>query len=234
MFFVLDENHNLVEAYDKEGVLAVLAQAIADGSLSGITENSAFVSQLKCCVSGQANKVAFVTQAKFNELKESGSLLANCVYFVTDDTTADDIDKTLTELTDTVNGILNNVSDILQGKTTVPSASCLKGANRKYISYNAWGSLTLGNEFELGCVYALNYSYLTEQYAPYHYSGILVVPNYNGSRLLHLGAMLGKNYRLAMSIDKEASSVSVSIFDKDENAVTKGGLEIVKIAEFGF
>lgn len=127
MFYVLDEHHNLIEAYDKEGVLAVLAQAIADGSLSGITENSAFVSQLKCCVSGQANKVAFVTQAKFNEMKASDSLLANCLYFVTDDTTADDIDETLTELTDTVNGILKSVNDIISGETVVQRSALLTG-----------------------------------------------------------------------------------------------------------
>lgn len=115
MFFVLDENHNLIEAYDKEGVLAVLEKAIADGSLSGITEDSAFVSKLKCCVTGGTNKVAFVTQAKYNELKASGSLVANCLYIVTDDTTASDIDAMLSELTNTVNAIM-------EGTKAVPKA----------------------------------------------------------------------------------------------------------------
>ena len=235
-FFVLDENHNLIEAYDKEGVLAVLEQAIADGSLSGITADSAFVSQLKCCVSGQANKVAFVTQAKYNELKASNMLLSNCLYFVIDDTTADDIDRILSELSE-------KMTSILCGGTAVPKAThaitadsspCLKDANRKFIMYTAWDSLTLGEEFELGCVYALNYSYSTAQYAPYENSGVLFVPNYDGNRLIHVSARLGDNYRLAMTINKEANTVSVSIFDKDEKAVTTGGLEIVKIAEFGY
>lgn len=121
MFFVLDENHNLVEAYDKEGVLAVLEQAIADGSLSGITENSAFVSQLKCCVSGQANKIAFVTQAKYNEMKESNMLLSNCLYFVIDDTTADDIDNKFTEI---VNGTI-----MVENARTVNSLPIVRDSN---------------------------------------------------------------------------------------------------------
>jgi hypothetical protein len=95
MFYVLDENHNLIEAYDKEGVLAVLAQAIADGSLSGISEDAGFVSKIKCCVTGGTTKVAFVTQAKYNELKATDSIDNTCLYFITDDTTAEDIDAVI-------------------------------------------------------------------------------------------------------------------------------------------
>jgi hypothetical protein len=98
MFFVLDENHNLIPAYDKEGVLAVLAQAIKDGSLSGISADAGFVSKLRCCVTGGTNQVAFVTQANYNELKASGSLVANCMYIITDDTTVDDINAKLDTL----------------------------------------------------------------------------------------------------------------------------------------
>lgn len=106
-FFVIDENHNLIEAYDKEGVLAVLAQAIKDGSLSGISEDAGFVSKLKCCVGGDTHKTAFVTQAKYNELKKSGSILENCIYFITDDTTEEDLDAQL----DAINERLNTVED---------------------------------------------------------------------------------------------------------------------------
>ena len=235
MFYVIDENHNMIEAYDKEGVLAVLAQAIADGSLSGITADSAFVSQLKCCVSGQANKVAFVTQAKYNELKASNMLLSNCLYFVIDDTTADDIDRILSELSE-------KMTSILCGGTAVPKAThaitadsspCLKDANRKFIMYTAWDSLTLGEEFELGCVYALRYSPSTVG-MNYEYCGIIVVPNINSSYRTSISTMLGKDYRLAMTIDKDNYLVSVSVFDEDGNAVKDGGLEIVKIAEFGY
>lgn len=123
MFFVIDENNNRIEAFDKEGVLAVLAQAIADGSLSGITADSAFVSKLKCCVTGGTNRVAFVTQAKYNELKASDSLLADCLYIVTDDTTAEDMDATLSELSETVNAVMG-------GSQAVPKASHANEADK--------------------------------------------------------------------------------------------------------
>jgi hypothetical protein len=98
MFFVLDENHNLIEAFDKEGVLSVLEQAIKDGSLSGIVADSAFVTKLKCCVSGQTNRIAFVTQAKYNELEAKGQTENGVYYYITDDDTLDGIDNRFKEL----------------------------------------------------------------------------------------------------------------------------------------
>lgn len=109
MFFVIDENNNKIEAYDKEGVLAVLSKAIKDGSLSGISADAGFVSKLKCCVTGGTSKVAFVTQAKYNELKASNGLLENCLYYITDDTTAEDMDKALQD----VNKALQELNDLL-------------------------------------------------------------------------------------------------------------------------
>lgn len=97
MFYVLDENNNKSEAYDKEEVLAILEQAIADGSLANLVENAAFISKLKCCVSGQTNKVAFVTTDKYNELVASGNVKENTYYFITDDCTTDDINKAYEE-----------------------------------------------------------------------------------------------------------------------------------------
>ena len=105
MFYVLDENNNKVEAYDKEGVLALLEQAIADGSLANVVADAAFVTKLKCCVTGQTNRVAFTTQANYNALAAEGGVLENCYYFIVDDTTAEDIDTALEELTEKVNSI---------------------------------------------------------------------------------------------------------------------------------
>lgn len=102
-FYVLDENNNKVEAYDKQGVLAVLAQAIADGSLDNITADSAFINKLKCCVGGDTFNIAFITQAKYNDLEANGLIKENTYYYIIDDTTADDIDEQLQSLTDAVN-----------------------------------------------------------------------------------------------------------------------------------
>lgn len=94
-YYVIDENNNKIEALDKQGVLSVLEQAIRDGTLANIVSDGAFVSKLKCCVGGTTNHVAFITQAKYNELKESGLLIPNCYYFIIDDTTADNLDEQL-------------------------------------------------------------------------------------------------------------------------------------------
>jgi hypothetical protein len=149
MFYVLDENHNLIEAYDKEGVLAVLAQAIADGSLSGISADAGFVSRLKCCVTGGTNQVAFVTQAKYNELKDGDSLVNNCLYIITDDTTTEDIDEILTELTNTVNSLLD-------GSQTVGKATTFTGmqvGNDEYLLIN--GNRSISVELEFGKLYLI-------------------------------------------------------------------------------
>ncbi len=103
MFYVVDDKKNLIEAYDKEGVLSLLAQAIQDGSLEGITADSAFISKIKCCVSGITNKIAFVTQAKYNELLQDNKIESNTYYYITDDTTAEDIEEQLAVLTTRVN-----------------------------------------------------------------------------------------------------------------------------------
>ena len=73
-FYVLDENNNKVPAYDKEGVLALLAQAIEDGSLDSIVADSAFITKLKCCVGGGTYNIAFIDQAKYNELQTNNQL----------------------------------------------------------------------------------------------------------------------------------------------------------------
>lgn len=117
-FYVLDENHNLIEAYSKEEVLGVLNQAIADGSLNNLTADSAFISKIKCCVGGDAHNVAFVTSAKYNELKAAGTLKANTAYFIVDDTTLDNVDDQFEEINQTI-------TEITSGKVSVPLANNL-------------------------------------------------------------------------------------------------------------
>lgn len=123
MFFVIDENHNLVEAYDKEGVLAVLEKAIADGSLSDLVADASFVSKLKCCVSGQTNRVAFVTQAKYNELEAMGGLIANCYYFITDSSEVEDIDKALADINEALTALGNRLRALEQRREVLLSSA---------------------------------------------------------------------------------------------------------------
>lgn len=104
MFYVLDEQNNKIEAFDKEGVLNAIETAIANGSLASLLADAGFISKLKCCVTGGTNKVAFVTQAKYNELGATDALLDNCLYIITDETTSEDINASLIEIAKYING----------------------------------------------------------------------------------------------------------------------------------
>lgn len=129
-YYVLDENNNKHEALDKEGVLALLRQAIENGDLTNVDADSAFVSKFKCCVSGTTNYIAFTTQATYNALKAADQLTPNCYYFIIDDDSATDInnkleeiDKNLTALisknlaiSTTVNKLTTNVDNLLIDK----------------------------------------------------------------------------------------------------------------------
>ena len=117
-FYVVDENNNRVEGASYEEIVALLNKAINDGTLENIVKDSAFVSKLKCCVSGQTNSIAFVTQAKYNELAANDEIIPNCYYYVIDDTTCEDIDKALVDLNKTVSTLEQKVKKIEGGLTT--------------------------------------------------------------------------------------------------------------------
>lgn len=95
MNYVIDENGNRVESLSKEEILSTMQQAIDNKSLEGIDADSAFVSKLKCCVGGDTFGMAFVTQAKYNELKTQNKLVANTLYFITDDTTEENLEESI-------------------------------------------------------------------------------------------------------------------------------------------
>ncbi len=165
MHYVLDENNNKVEAYDKEGVLAVLEQAIANGSLASLVADAAFVTKLKCCVSGQTNRIAFVSQAKYNELKKAGTVENGVYYYITDDTTLEDINALLEELTETVNDLTETVNDLTANKASKSEALCfgelkslsletetgiLDKESLPYGTYQVWYDIGVSGLFNLG------------------------------------------------------------------------------------
>lgn len=119
MNYVLDDYNNKVDGYSKEEVLAVLEKAIADGSLEGITADSGFITKLKCCVGGDIHKVAFIPQAKYNELKANGQLINGCYYFITDETSVDDITKLLTQHENSIRVLGAKQNDIISGRQVV-------------------------------------------------------------------------------------------------------------------
>ena len=143
MFYVLDNNNNKVEALDKEGVLNAINTAIQDGSLNNLVADAAFISKLKCCVSGVTNKVAFVTQGKYNELFTSGALVENCYYYITDDNTYSDIVEKLDEIINQVNGNTTQINNITASTFKAPyagEADKAQGIIKKALTYENIGT----------------------------------------------------------------------------------------------
>ena len=89
--YVHDEKNNRIEALSKEETYALLAEAIQEGELPSVDEDTAFVTMFKSIVDGKAYKMGFCTQAQYNQLEAQGLLVADAYYIITDDTTLEDI-----------------------------------------------------------------------------------------------------------------------------------------------
>lgn len=104
-YYVLDDHNNKIAAFDQEGILAVLQQAIADQSLEDIDPDSAVASKLRSVINDTTHHIEFVTQAQYNTLEQGGELIEGCYYFITDDTTAEDIEDAIDALEDDVDAL---------------------------------------------------------------------------------------------------------------------------------
>lgn len=109
-----DADKNKYEAYTKQEVLEVIQEAISSGELP--EELNGLVITLKNPIDNNGYKIAFCTQAKYNELKAGGLLEVNCYYFITDDTTADDLNDAIDGLDSRVD-TLEPLSNLLKELT---------------------------------------------------------------------------------------------------------------------
>lgn len=108
-----DVDKNKYEAYDKAEVLALIQEVAESGELPD--EINGLVITLKNYIDNQAYKIAFCTQAKYNELEASGTLETNCYYFITDDTSYDDIVESLNNINGGLTDANNEIDDINDG-----------------------------------------------------------------------------------------------------------------------
>ena len=93
-----DDLNNRVETLSKEEIYALLADAIEQGQLPSVDTPNAFVTMVKSIVDGQPYKIGFCTQAQYNELKAEDELEDNALYFITDDTTLEELDTKYTNM----------------------------------------------------------------------------------------------------------------------------------------
>ena len=89
--YIHDEKNNRIEGMSKEEIYALLAEAIQTGQLPSVDEDTAFVTMFKSIVDGKTYKMAFCTQAQYNQLEAQGLLVADAYYIITDDETYDDL-----------------------------------------------------------------------------------------------------------------------------------------------
>ena len=109
-----DADKNKYEAYSKTEVLNVIQEAIATGQLP--EELNGLVITLKNSIDNKGYKIAFCTQAKYNELEQAGTLEHDCYYFITDDTTVEDIFDSIGDVETDFNTFLNNLANQLNTK----------------------------------------------------------------------------------------------------------------------
>lgn len=122
MYYVLDEKGNKKESFTKEEFISFMEQVIEKGDLAGIDAESAFVSKLKCCVGGDTVQVAFVTQAVYNELKETNKIIRNTLYFITDDISCEELLRQVAEVKNYAELLEEAIGKILRGITPVGKA----------------------------------------------------------------------------------------------------------------
>ena len=159
MYYVLDEKGNRKEGLTKEETLAILQQAINNGSLAGIEKDSAFVSKLKCCVGGETYQMAFITQAKYNELFTKNQLTANTFYYITDDPTEENIEANIEAIAKELDATNEIIGDIVAGKTEVV-------VKKKLI----WsGELNLGDVINIELKENRSYLFVTKTSGDFYY-----------------------------------------------------------------
>ena len=92
-----DADKNKYEALSKAEVIALLQQVIESGQLPE-GELEGLVLSLKNPIDNLNYKIAFCSQAKYNELKAAEQLETNCYYIITDDTSYDDINNAIQQI----------------------------------------------------------------------------------------------------------------------------------------
>ena len=151
IFYVLDENNNKHEALDREGVLNAIETAIRDGNLANLVADAGFISKLKCCVSGATNKMGFITQAQYNQLERNNLLERNTLYFITDDTLADDLEKKLVEIDKNIKGLKDGSIPIDKTKNAENAEEAETAKKASAVTMNTtFEEMPLSNIFEYG------------------------------------------------------------------------------------
>lgn len=113
MKHIIDDNDkNKYEAMDKAETLAAIQQIIEEGEIPTELINGVALT-LRNPLDNTDYKIAFCTQAKYNELVANEQVEENCYYYITDDTTWDDfVDYVENILTETTSDLDQRVTEL--------------------------------------------------------------------------------------------------------------------------
>lgn len=141
-YYLIDDDNNLVEGFDKEAFLALLQQAIDDKSLESIDPDSAVASKLRSNLNGTTHHIEFVTQAQYNQLVADGKIVANTYYIITDDETAEDIDAVLN---DHAEQLENHAEELAEHEERLDALGFKEGvATSSYIGFTSQSLMKQG------------------------------------------------------------------------------------------
>lgn len=105
-YYLLDENKNLVEVVNIEDNLFRTR-----------------LEKLHSDINNSDHSIEFVTQAQFNQLEAQGELVANTYYFITDDTSEEDLENSITQLDERLSNQEATMASLFEGDSQVARAS---------------------------------------------------------------------------------------------------------------
>ena len=116
-YYVFCDNNCKFVGMTKEQILAAISQAVSSGTITDV--DSGFVTTIKEQNSNSGLVFWVGTQAQYNALTEK---VANCLYLITDDTTVEDLETAIANISKIVNDLGVEVASI-KGKTDTLEAT---------------------------------------------------------------------------------------------------------------
>lgn len=117
-YYLLDENKNLVEVVNIEDNLFRTR-----------------LEKLHSEVNNTDHNIEFVTQAQYNQLEHDGELVANTYYFITDDTTVEDLEEHINQNDEAVASAVARVEAIEDGTTPAQKSTTTSFTNNNMQRY---------------------------------------------------------------------------------------------------
>lgn len=122
-YYVMCGNNCKYEGMTKEQIMTAIESAISTGEIGDV--DTGFVTKIKEMNSGAGLSFWVGTQAEYNALDPK---LNNCFYIITDDTTADDINKAIETMQKTLEEMKNPVAKINGFNAVLWEGTAARGA----------------------------------------------------------------------------------------------------------